>query len=134
MAVETPDAGFLREGVRKLFAPAELAAILEDVRTRLLPSLDGTIQNWRENYDKHRHDPENHFDELVSTLKEFRDELTGYPASTVQIETALSEIADVIDELRADQPQEPDYDDFRGQSSDEASDDRSRSVFDDVDQ
>ena len=88
---------------------------LEDIRTKLLPDLDSTISNWRGNYDENRNeDPENHFDELVSALKEFRDELTEHPEAVNQIESALSEIKEVVDELRSDQPQEPDSDDFRG--------------------
>lgn len=135
LAVETPDAGFLREAVRELLTPDEFAAILEDIRTKLLPDLGSTIRNWRGNYDENRNeDPENHFDELVSALKEFRDELAEHPDAAAQVESALSEIKEVIEELRSDQPQEPDSDDFRGQASDEASDDGSRSVFDDVDQ
>jgi energy-coupling factor transporter ATP-binding protein EcfA2 len=133
LAVETPDAGFLREAVRELLTPDEFAAILEDIRTKLLPDLGSTIRNWRGNYDENRNeDPENHFDELVSALKEFRDELAEHPDAAAQVESALSEIKEVIDELRSDQPQEPDSDDFRGETSGGGSDDDSRSVFDDV--
>lgn len=135
LAVETPDAGFLRERVRKLLTPDEFEQILEDIRTKLLPDLDSTISNWRGNYDENRNeDPENHFDELVRALKEFRDELTEHSEAVSRIESALAEIKEVIDELRSDQPQEPDSDDFRGQASDQGSDESSRSVFDDVDQ
>jgi hypothetical protein len=137
LAVETPDAGFLRDGVRKLLRPDEFTAILEDVRTRLLPNLGSTIRQWCGNYDENRdEDPEDHFSELVSALTEFRDELTGHPDAATQVESALSKIQEAIDELRAGQPQEPDSDDddFRGQTSSVGGDDASRSVFDDVDQ
>ncbi len=135
LAVETPDAGFLREGVRELLKPNEIAAILEDIRTKLLPDIDSTIRNWRGNYDENRNeDPEDHFDELVSALKEFRDELGEHPDAAAQIESALADIKEVVEELRSDKPQEPDSDDFRGQTSGEAGEDGSRSVFDDVDQ
>ncbi len=135
LAVETPDSGFLREGVRELLTPEEFAAILDDVRTKLLPHLGTTIRDWRDNfYQGTDDDPESHFAELVSALKEFRDELTENPDAAVQIESALSEIKEVIAELLSDQPQEPDSDDFRGHDSGGGSDDSSRSVFDDVDQ
>ena len=135
LAVETPDAGFLREGVRELLTADECSAILEDIRTQLLPDLESTIQNWRDNYDDSvNEDPENHFDELVSALTKFRDELAEHSDAAAQVESALAEIRGVIDVLRSDQPQEPDYGDFRGQTSQEASDDGVRSVFDDVDQ
>lgn len=135
LAVETPDAGFLRERVRALLTPDEYTAILEDVRTKLLPDLNATIRNWCGTYDENRgEDPENHFDELVSALKDFRDELTEHADAAAQVESALAEIKEAIDELRSGQPQEPDSDDFRGQSAGGGSGDDSRSVFDDVDQ
>lgn len=133
LAVETPDAGFLQEGVRKLLTVDEFAAILEDIRTILLPDLDNTIQSWRDNYDE-KDDPENHFDELVSALKGFRDELAEHTAATTQVESALVEIKGVIEELQSEQPQVQDSDDFMEVKSDEVGDDGSRSVFDDVDQ
>jgi len=135
LAVETPDAGFLQEGVRKLLTTEEFAAILDDIRTKLLPSLEGTIQNWRDNfYRSTDNDPESYFAELVSALKEFRDELTEHSEATSQVESALSEIKEAILDLMAEQPEEPDSDDFRGSSAGGGSDDSSRSVFDDVDQ
>lgn len=135
LAVKTPDAGFLREGVRELLTEDEFAAIREDIRTKLLPYLDSTISSWRSNYNRNRgEDPENHFDELVSTLKEFREELAEHSVAEAQIQAALAGIDEVIEELRSDEPQEPDSDDFRGQSSGDVGDADSRSVFDDVDQ
>ncbi|MBI3869301.1 MAG: hypothetical protein HY299_12335 [Verrucomicrobia bacterium] len=134
LAVETPDAGFLRERVRALLTPDEFRAILEDVRTKLLPGLNSTIRSWRSNYDENRdEDPENHFDELVSALRDLRDELTEDADAIAQIESALSEIKEAVDELRSGQAEEPDSDDFRGQSAAGGSGDDSRSVFDDVD-
>lgn len=135
LAVETPDAGFLREGVRELLTPEEFASILEDIRTKLLPDLTKAISDWRSNYSGGSdEDPESHFDELVSALKGFGEELAEHPVAEAQIEAALADIKEVIEELRSDQPQEPDSDDFRGQSSDDSGDDDSRSIFDDVDQ
>lgn len=135
LAVETPDAGFLREGVRDLLTPEEIASILEDVRAKLLPDLTSVISTWRSKYNESRNeDPENHFDELVSALKEFGEELADDSDAVAQIQSALADINEVIEELRSEQPQEPDSDDFRGQSSGEGGDADSRSVFDDVDQ
>lgn len=133
LAVETPDAGFLREGIRALIRPEELAAILEDVRERLLPNIDETISNWRSNYNSDD-DPESHFDSLVSALKEFRDELKEHQQAVTQVQSALVDINAAVEELRSDQPGEPDSDDFRVQSTDADGNDDLRSVFDDVDQ
>jgi hypothetical protein len=135
LAVETPDAGFLKECIRMLLTPDEFTAILEDVRLQLLPNLDNTIQNWTENYDSNGNDdPEDYFNDLVSALKEFRDELNQHQDAVDEIKSALNEIEVVIDDLRSDQPQEPDWDDFRAEGSGKRNDYSPRSIFDDVDQ
>lgn len=129
-AVEVPDAGFLREGVRELLTPVELASILEDIRIKLLPDLNSVISTWRSNYDGNgSEDPENHFDELVSALKEFREELAEDSDAEAQIQEALADIKEVIEELRSERSQEPDSDYFSGQSSGEQDYTNSRSVL-----
>lgn len=132
LAVETPDADFLREAIRGLLTPDELAAVLEDVRTKLIPNLDDTISTWRSNF-RSDDDPESHFDGLVSVLKRYQEEFTDAPKIVTQITSALAAIEAVIEELRSDQPQEPDSDDYRGHESQTPKGDDSRSVFDDVD-
>lgn len=135
LAVKTPDAGFIQGGVRRLFTLEEYAATIEDIRTILLPNLDDTIRIWRSNFfDDNSDDPENHFDELVSALKEFREELVEWPDAVDQIDSALGRIDEVIDVLRSGQTNEPDSDDFKGKTSVKTCDGGARSVFDDVDQ
>jgi len=112
-----------------------LAAILEDIRTKLLPELDGTIRSWRSNYDENKkEDPKITSTNSSAPSRSFREELAEHPDAAAQVESALAEIKEVVEELRSDRPQEPDSDDFRGQTTGEAGDDGSRSVFDDVDQ
>jgi hypothetical protein len=109
-------------------------AILEDVRTKLLPCLDNTIQTWRDGYDEDSKEaPEDYFDELVSAVKEFREELSDHPDAALQVGSALSQSEEIIEELRSGQVEEGDSDDFRGHGSGTGSDAGSRSVFDDVD-
>jgi hypothetical protein len=131
LAVDTPDAGFLREEIRELHTAAELEATLEDVRIKLLPNLPATIENWRDNYYHNKDDAESYFEPLVSALKEFQEELAEHTESAKQIASALTDIKETVLDLMAESP-EPDYDDdYRGSSS--GSDDDSRSIFDDVD-
>jgi hypothetical protein len=131
LAVDTPDAGFLREEIRELHTPAEFEATLEDVKLKLLPNLTATIESWRDNFYHNQEEPESYFDPLVSALKEFQEELTAHTESTEQIQAALADIKETVMDLMAEAP-EPDYDDdYRGGSS--GSDDDSRSIFDDVD-
>jgi len=132
LAVQTPDSGFLQEGIRELLKPDELAAILDDVRTKLLPNLDDVIWNWRFNYDGDD-DPESYFHALGDALKDYRDALAEYPEAVAQVDSALVRIEEVVEELCAEQPQEADSDDYYGGGSTKGGHDDSRSVFDDVD-
>jgi hypothetical protein len=132
LAVETPDSGFLKEGIRKLLKPEELVKIMEDVQTKLLPNLSKEISNWRWNWDSDE-DPEGYFEPLVDALRDYRREFAHKPESLSKIDFALEEIEETVEELRSEQPQEPDSDDYRGGSYSGGGDD-SRSVFDDVDQ
>lgn len=132
LAASTPDSDFLREDIREIIKPSEFAQIMEDIRKILLPNIDDVIRDWRSNYDK-KDDPEEHFDLLNSALKEFRDELAEHSVSVGQIDTALADVKEVIEELRSEHPPDRDSDDFRGGSSSVISAEDSRSIFDDVD-
>ncbi len=133
LAVSTPDSGFLSDGIKEMFTDEEFHATLADVRQKLIPNLDDEIGNWRSNF-RSENDPESHFDELVSTLKVFKEEFADDAEAIRLIDEGVTEIGRVIEELRADLPQEPDSDDFRGASGGTDDRDDDRSVFDDVDQ
>jgi len=132
LAVDTPDSGFLQKRIRDMLTQKEVSDILEHVRTTLLPSLDDHIYNWRLNY--HSDDePEEYFYELTSALKDYRNELADFKDALNQIDTALADIEQVIEELRSEQPEGPDFDDYYGRDSLSGGRDVSRSIFDDVD-
>lgn len=133
LAVDIPDAGFLRDNIRKLLTEAELQEILDHVRTTLLSNFDDCIDDWRESYNG-RDDPQEHFSDLEDAIEEYRKAFIEREISTNEIEEAVAMLGAVVEELRADMPPEPDSDDFYG--SDTSGDDskESRSVFDDVDQ
>ncbi|MEJ7591388.1 MAG: hypothetical protein WKF77_07555 [Planctomycetaceae bacterium] len=133
LAVETPDSGFLKEGIRDLLKPNELADILEQVRTELLPNLDDQIQCHRDNYDSEQ-DPEAHFDDLVAALRDYKSVLAEDPKALEQIEAALTRIEEIAEELRSEQSVETNSDDFYDRGSTGGGHEESRSVFDDVDQ
>jgi hypothetical protein len=132
LAVSTPDAGFLDKRIGQLLLVAEVDEILEQVRDELLPSLNERISEWRGNFSTDE-DPENHFSELKSALKDFRERFVEEENSVSLIDDALAEIDTVIEDLRSETPPEPDYDDLgddRGPTSDDMLE---RSIFDDVD-
>jgi len=54
--------------------------------------------------------------------------------SKAQIDAALNQLEQVVEELRAELPQEPDSDDFYGGNSSGGGHDDSRLIFDDVDE
>jgi len=132
LAVEIPDSGFLTKGIRDVLKPDEFKQIMEDVQTKLLPKLGHKISNRRWNWENDE-DPEQYFSSFVDTMQDYRKEFAKHPEAISKIDSALTEIEKVVDELRSEQPQEPDSDDYRGGSSSGMGDD-SRSVFDDVDQ
>ena len=109
-----------------------LGGSLSDVRTKLIPNIDNEVSHWQDNWDIDG-DPETHFESLVEALTDYKNELAQDPKAVSKIDSALEEIEELVEELRSEQPQEPDSDDYRGGSHSGGGDD-SRSVFDDVDQ
>jgi len=133
LAVDTPDSGFLRDYVREFLGEENLQMILEEVSAKLLPKLNDEIWSWRCNY-KESDDPDNHFDELRSALTDYKDEFVDDCVASALIEEALESIKETIEELKKEQIQEPDSDDFRGGSSHEDHLEMERSTFEDIDQ
>ncbi len=133
LAVDIPDSGFLREGIRALLSQQEMAEILENVRILLLPKLDDHIDDCRSDYESGE-DPENYFYELTNAIKDYRNVFSEKEAQeeVIQLNDALKHIEQMIDDLRSELPPEPD-DDFYGRTRHDERADGSRSVFDDVD-
>lgn len=133
LAVETPDADFLREDIRTLFHGSEFQEILDDVRDNLLPNLDRVVSEWSDNHDGSE-DPESYFEPLKSALDDYRDALIDDVASISHIEHGLDLVKAAITELQenVEDTEQPDrsYRDSRLGSAL----DGSRSIFDDVDQ
>ncbi len=132
LAIDVPDSGFLREKIRGLFTHEELIRLLEHVQTTLLPNLDSHIDQWRDNYNGDD-DPEIYFDELKSALQDYGNEFEENEQAAVRVAKALSDIDQVIEELRSEFPEKPDEDGFFGERTQEEAQDAARSIFDDVD-
>jgi hypothetical protein len=133
LAVRTPDAGFLDKDIISFLTEDEVKEILEHVRSTFLPNLDGCIESWRDAHDSSE-DPEEGFRHLKTALKEYEAALSEDTFSTLLIDSAMTRIDEVVQELQAAVPETPDWGDFhprQGQSEDSAG---SRSIFDDVDE
>ena len=134
LAVETPDSDFLREQIRPLFEATEFAAVLEDVRSLLLPSLSELVDEWHRNHDGEE-DPESHFYLLETALTDYRNVLCHDLGAIALIDGGLSRIKQSVEELRAELPESPDeHSDYFKDRAISRTVVESRSVFDDVDQ
>jgi energy-coupling factor transporter ATP-binding protein EcfA2 len=131
LAVQTPDAGFLRDDVRGLLSPMEFDDILAYVRANLLPNLAEHVDDWRSSHDGND-DPEDHFSELTGALKEYRTIFEEDAEAVSAIDSALSEIEEAIEGLRSEMPDEPDRDEYYGGEA-QGGAGGERSIFDDVD-
>jgi energy-coupling factor transporter ATP-binding protein EcfA2 len=132
LSVETPDSGCLRDEIRQLFNEKEFDQLLDHIVDKLLPSLDRQIDDWRSNWSGDD-DPEDYFNGLKEALMDYREVFHDNEDAVSEIDTAVRRINEVIEDLRAEMPQEPEYDDvFQRESSDSGHVD-SRSIFDDVD-
>ncbi|MBX3738902.1 MAG: hypothetical protein KF715_19575 [Candidatus Didemnitutus sp.] len=132
LGLETPDSGCLREDVQSLFTAEESATLRTRLADELFPSLTDTITQWRGDYDPEQDTPEEHFDELRSALRAFRDEFSDHPDAVRQLREAEAEIKQVIEELDTERDDVWDGDDYQRDDSSHAGQDTGRSVFDDV--
>ena len=133
LAVQTPDAGFLRRGIVSFLTDAEIEEILGDVREKLLPFIDVEIDVWKDNCSR-RESPSGYFEPLRSALSEFATALAHDTEAVALIEKGIAAIDEAIAELDRRASDEPDYDDdYYHRSSRGPSGPDSRSIFDDVD-
>ena len=129
LALETPDSAVLDYSA--LFITDEFTALGDAIRSELLPNLDITIQSWRDNWES-SDDPDEYFQTLVDSLQGFRSAFDGEADATRHIDHALSEIEDIVNELRGEFQQRDN--DFYDESSPSDRATGERSVFDDIDE
>lgn len=132
LAVEIPDSGFLRDGVKSLMSEPELSEILQLVKNDLLPNLEDKVSDWRSDYDG-EDDPDSYFDELKSALDDYKEEFRECNESLQHIGSALVQIEEAIAELSADYNPSSTDNIWRSDKASTSSDAGSRSIFDDVD-
>tara|TARA_E500000318_G_scaffold107170_1_gene116119 strand:- start:8468 stop:10750 length:2283 start_codon:yes stop_codon:yes gene_type:complete len=131
LAVLVPDSGFLNRDIISFLNETEIEEIKEVVKSNLLGNLHAEVESWRDNYGS-GNDPDDHFSPLKEALSDFSKAFDSDPEVQKLIEDGLNDIETAIDDLNSE-IQEPDYDHGYRPSSDIASGDNARSVFDDVD-
>jgi hypothetical protein len=133
LAVETPDAGFLRQDVRRLLNRKEFCEILDHVRANLLSDLDACVEVWRENYTA-GDDPNEYFSELKAALTEYREAFCEDPSAVALIDGGLATVDEAIEALRDQARVERGREGYHGAGAHRGQSGGSRSIFDDVDQ
>ena len=132
LAVRTPDAGFLNRDIVSFLTEPEIDGILGDVREHFLPLLEGEIDIWKDNYSP-REDPSDYFASLRTALNDFAAALSHDAEAVATIEQGLATIAEAIEDLDSQGPQEPDRSDYYQRDRSGPVGTESRSIFDDVD-
>jgi len=131
-AVTTPDAGFLDHDTVSFLTEAEVQETLNDVRAKLLPSIDSEISNWKSNY-MGRESPSEYFATFQSTLEEFSKAFANEASMVEFIEDGLSKIDEAIAELGEEEHDHSNYRTHYSGSQSGPSTSNLRSIFDDVD-
>jgi hypothetical protein len=132
LAILTPDAGFLDPDTVSFLADHEVQEILDDVRTKLLPSLDDEIRNWKSNYSA-RESPEDYFSPFELALEEFAKTLANDATAVVRINRGIESINDAIAEMGGEERDDYDYGGYHARAQSGPSGSDQRSIFDDVD-
>lgn len=130
LVVATPDSGFLDPQFRDVLTESDLSDLREEVRTSVIPCVDGYIDTERELFTGG--DPSWHFDQLKGTLIDYREWFVGYDQEISEIDRALVRIDQVIEVLRSKEADRGDIDEYPDADS-PGDGDESRSTFDDVD-
>lgn len=133
LAVSVPDSGFLSEGVSSLITDDEMSNILLIVQEKLLPNLDNQIENWRYNFDRDD-EPDVYFEEFKNTLDDYKEKFLGNETAHQQIDEALENIEQVIEDLRSEYIEPTSEENIFSKKSDHESLIDVRSIFDDVDE
>lgn len=133
LAASTPDAGFLDKEVINFLTEDEIKDILDHVRSAFLPKLQACIDVWRDNHSA-RDEPEETFRHLKEALKKYEMAISNDPLANSLINDALARIDEVVEELRAEGPEEPDWGDHYPRQAPSNDAGVSRSIFDDIDE
>jgi hypothetical protein len=134
LAVETPDAGFLRDRIRTLLKDEEVEWVLEHVKASLLPRLPSVIDEWTSNCRDDEEDPGEYFHDLRSALEAYRKAMAGDPHCDRQIRNGLEYIKEAIEELEEEGPRDRRRPHFGNAPKVTPIYKTGRSIFDDVDE
>lgn len=132
VVIDTPDAGFTKDGIKRLFTPEEYDALLSDLRSSLINDLDDCFWNWRTNEDPDS--GEDNYSELESAMEGFKALFPDDEEVITQISVLLSRVEDRVAELASSRRSARRQDDITFSSKGPEAGNSLRSVFDDIDE
>ncbi|MFC2071233.1 hypothetical protein ACFLUU_00735 [Chloroflexota bacterium] len=137
-AVSIPDADFLANSeMREVFHESEITRIIDVVHKELfsdVESVETLVEEEESLWDRSYNSPEQHFEQLKSTLETYRKEFIYRGMPVEVIEDGISGIDRSIDRLN-EEYEEREYDEEDYESYLESiSDSEERSIFDDLDE
>ncbi len=132
LAIETPDSGFLKDNVKTLISESEMRDILQTIKIDLLPYLEDVISNWEMNYSGEE-EPDIHFDELKSALKDYKNVFETCEESQSNIEDGLEQINEIISNLSYEYYSSNTDDTWKDENISLEKNLDVRSIFDDID-
>jgi hypothetical protein len=97
-ATEDAETTFLTEELRCLITEGELAAVINAMKTDLLPRLEDMILRQEDKYNSADDDPTDHFSELRSNLEQF-GELHDDPVITAAFQSGLRMIEEAVERI-----------------------------------
>ncbi|CAL9327334.1 hypothetical protein [Streptomyces sp. SudanB52_2052] len=134
LAVDTPDAGWLRRAEWKiLLTDIDRNQLIEQVRRKLIPNLQHTLQEWEYNYDS-SDDPQDYYGQLEKELSTYKRAFETDDQAAAALDRALAEVQRLIEsEYENRDPERSDGYTRERQGSTNWTFSHGRSVFDDVD-
>lgn len=134
LAVDSGDIAFLRsDAVRSLMRPDEIDSTRQEVRQRVIPDLEDLVDGWSTVLDE-GDDASDYLYPLREMLDAYAEEWSDDAEAMAEIRDARLSVDALEEELRVNQPREPDwdeYDDYYPRADHEPSE---RSIFDDIDE
>lgn len=103
LAVQTPDADFLRSpSISQFFLPNELTEIMQHVHEELLPHLDETIEEWKDNRSR-KESAGTYYSPLIEALTAYREYFHGNVHADSLLARAINTLHSLIPSSEAEE-------------------------------
>jgi hypothetical protein len=133
LAVQTPDADFLREGWLRggILKEADIVEIMNHVRDEFVPYVDDTLEVWNDNYES-KEGPDVYFHSLTEALTQFRDYFNLGSNERNELGRAITEIDSIIDDKFSSYDEDDEEREDRGSGAGPMASPSGRAIYDDL--